>query len=95
MEKTKKISVEQCCIYYSIETSFVQQLDEHGLIKLNRTGKKSFIAYEQLPDLERYMHLHYDLSINMEGMDAIRHLLERMQGLQLDIKRLEAELHKK
>lgn len=95
MEKTKKISVEQCCICYSIETSFVQQLDEHGLIKLNRTGKKTFIAYEQLPDLEKYMRLHYDLAINMEGLEAIRHLLDRLNGLQHDIKRLQAEMDKK
>lgn len=92
MEKAGKISVDQCCIHYQIETSFVEALDEHGLINLSRSGKKVFIAYEQLPDLEKYMHLHYDLDINMEGMEAIRHLLNRMQDLQREIKRLQSEL---
>ena len=94
MEKTKKISVEQCCIHYKIETSFVLELDTHGLIELIHSGKNVFIAYEQLADLEKYMHLHYDLDINMEGIEAIRHLLTRMQNLQQEIKRLEAELER-
>jgi hypothetical protein len=92
MEKAKRVSVEECCIYYSIETSFVQQLDEYGLIELSRSDEKTFIPYEQLPDLERYMHMHYDLEINMPGIEAIRHLLNRMQGLQQEIKRLQGEL---
>lgn len=92
MEKTKKISVEQCSIYYQIETTFVQQLDEYGLIELNRSGKKQFINYEQLPDLEKFIRLYYELEINMEGIEAITHLLNRMQHLQQEIKRLENEL---
>ncbi len=92
MERTNKISVEQCCIHYSIETSFVQQLDEHGLIQLSRTEEKTFIDFEQLSDLEKYIHLHYDLEINMAGLDTIRHLLNRMQQLQSEVKRLQNEL---
>lgn len=89
MEKVNKISIEQCCIHYSIDTSFVQQLNEHGLIKLNRSGKRIFIAYEQLADLEKFIHLHYELEINMAGLEAIRHLLTRMESLQNEVKRLQ------
>lgn len=92
MKKADKISIEQCCIYYEIETSFVQQLDDFGLIELSRSGKKTFIDFGQLSDLEKYMHLHYDLNINMEGMEAIKHLLTRVQGLQKEIVKLQREL---
>jgi len=92
MEEAKQISVEQCCIYYQIETSFVQQLDDHGLIELKRAGKKAFITYEQLSDLEKFIRMHYDMEINLEGIEAITHLLNRMQRLQQEIKRLENEL---
>jgi hypothetical protein len=88
MEKANKISVEQCCVYYSIETSFIEQLDDHGLLELSRSGKKVFITYEQLPDLEKYMRLHYDLKINVEGIHAIKHLLDRVQYLQQEINKL-------
>ncbi|MFD0941081.1 chaperone modulator CbpM [Pedobacter boryungensis] len=89
IDKAQRISVEDCCVYYSIETTFVQQLNEQGLIELSRSGKKAFISYEQLPDLERYMRLHYDLEINMAGIETIKHLLNRMQELQQKLKSLQ------
>lgn len=88
----KKISMDKCCYYYKIETSFVCELSERGMIMLTRSGKNIFIDFEQLANLERYMHLYYDLEINMEGMEAISHLLDRLEGLQREVKRLEAEL---
>ncbi len=92
MEEIKKISVEQCCLYYSVEIAFVQQLDEHGLIVLDHSGQGAFIEYDQLPDLERYMRMHYDLQINMEGMHAIKHLLHQIHILQAEMKRLQEGL---
>jgi hypothetical protein len=70
------------------------QLDEYGLIELDHSGTETLIAYEQLPALEKYMHLHYDLDINMEGMEAIKHLLHRMADLQQQVRKLEQELGK-
>ncbi|ADY53141.1 hypothetical protein Pedsa_2599 [Pseudopedobacter saltans DSM 12145] len=93
MGEEKRISVEQCCAYYSIEISFMQQLDEHGLINLSHSKEKTFIDYEQLADLERYIRLHYDLEINMEGLETIKHLLQRIQNLQNEVKRLHNESH--
>ena len=91
MEKTNSISIEQCCIYYNIETSFVQKLNEHGLIELSRSDEILYIAFEQLSDLEKYMHMHYELEINMEGLETIKHLLDRVHHLQKEINRLKGE----
>lgn len=86
---SNKISVEQCCIYYEIETAFVQQLDEYGLIELIHSGKKTYIPFEQLADLEKFMRLYYELEINIAGIDAIHHLLKRIELLQQKLNRLE------
>ncbi len=91
MEKINKISVDQLCVHYSIETSFVYELDERGLIQLKRSGKQTYIAYEHLTDLEKYMRLHYDLEINMEGIEAINHLLSKIKNLQNELKKLQNE----
>lgn len=91
MEKTNQISIEQCCVYYNIETSFVQKLDEHGLIELSRSDEMVFIAFEQLSDLEKYMHLHYELEINIEGLETIKHLLDQVHQLQKEVNRLKGE----
>lgn len=92
MAKSNKISVTECCTYYRIDARFVQQLDEYGLIELNRSGKQTFISHTQLPDLEKYIRLHYELEINMPGMEAISHLLRRMNSLQAEVKRLQNQL---
>ena len=46
----------------------------------------------QLPEVERYSRMYYDLSINMEGIDAIHHLLERMESMRKEINTLQSQL---
>jgi hypothetical protein len=91
MEATK-ISIEQCCVYYNIETSFIQQLDDHGLIELIRSDERVYIAFEQLSDLEKYTHMHYELEINIEGLETIKHLLDKVHELQKEVNRLKGEV---
>ncbi|WP_343634780.1 chaperone modulator CbpM [Fluviicola sp.] len=91
MEKANHITIEQCCVVYNIERSFVQKLDEHGLIELIRTDETVFIAFEQLADLEKYTHLYYELEINLEGLETIKHLLDRVHALQQEVNRLKGE----
>lgn len=93
MENSTVISIEQCCIYYKIETDFVLKLDKHGLLELSKSQEKYFISYEQLGDLQKYIHLHYDLDINMEGLEAITYLLDRVTNLQNEVKKLQNELN--
>ncbi len=85
-----KISVEECSVLYSIEISFVEQLHDYGLLQLSTTGKKRFIKNEQLNDLEKFARFYYDLEINIPGIEAITHLLNRIEGLQHEIKQLKS-----
>ena len=50
------------------------------------------LTFSQLPDVERYSRMYYDLSINMEGIDVIHHLLERMDEMQREIRDLRTRL---
>ena len=40
--------------------------------------EERYLPASQLAELERYTHLYYDLSINIAGIDAIHHMLERI-----------------
>lgn len=91
MEKVTSISIEQCSVYYNIEISFLHKLDEHGLIELSRSDEMVYIDFEQLSDLEKYMHLHYELEINLEGLETIKHLLDQVDQLQKEVNRLKGE----
>ena len=46
-------------------------LGEDGLIDIEVIDDTSYFPASQLNELERYTHLYYDLSINIEGIDAI------------------------
>ena len=50
------------------------------------------LQFAQLPDVERYSRMYYDLSINIEGIDAIHHLLKRMESMQQEIYSLHSRL---
>lgn len=92
MSTSNIISVEQCCIHYKIETTFLYTLNERGLIELTKVEKEYFISYDQLTDLQKFINLHYDLEINMEGLEAISHLLNRVTHLQNEVRKLQNQL---
>lgn len=87
------IIISDYCDKCHIEPSFIDLLQEEGLIDVQmEEGGKRCLLFSQLPDVERYSRMYYDLSINMEGIDAIHYLLERMDEMQKEINRLQARL---
>ena len=86
------IIISDYCSRCNIEPDFVMMLGEDGLIDIEIRNNVSYFPAEQLNELERYAHLYYDLSINIEGIDAIRHLLTRVESLQERVRTLENEL---
>jgi hypothetical protein len=82
MEPEQFIIAEQFCDSHEIELSFLSSLNEYGLIEITLIEEKKLIAESQLPKLEKLVRLHYDLQINLEGIDAIANLLERINRIQ-------------
>lgn len=77
MQTHLMIPVHAFCIHHSIEPSFINLLNESGLIEISKIEEESFIPAEQLPGLERITRL-YEMDINLEGIETITHLLERI-----------------
>ena len=87
------IIVSEYCRKCHIEPSFIDLLQEGGLIEDIRTeGGERCLQFAQLPDVERYSRMYYDLSINIEGIDAIHHLLQRMEEMQNELHELRSQL---
>ena len=95
--QTELIIVSEYCHKCHIEPSFIELLEEGGLIEVHIEGGKHYLLVSQLPELERYSRMYYDLSINMEGIDAIHHLLKRMEVMrqEMDLLRKQLLLHRK
>lgn len=78
------ISVDHFCTSHDIEITFVNSLHQYGLIQLVSIEEKPFIEVDKLPDLEKFVTYHYELEINLEGIETIVHLLGKIQELQLE-----------
>ena len=90
--QTELIIVSEYCHKCHIEPSFIELLQEGGLIEVHIEGGEHYLLVSQLPEVERYSRMYYDLSINMEGIDAIHHLLERMESMRKEINPLQSQL---
>lgn len=89
---TDIIIVSDYCHKCHIEPSFIALLEEGGLIEVEEHEGESYLYVSQLPELEQYARLYYDLSINIEGIDAIHHLLNRVKDLQEEVSALRNRL---
>jgi len=92
MENEELIAMEVYCDHEGVEVSFVEALHERGLIRITTVKEKRFIDPEHLSRVEKLARMHYDLDINLEGIEAISHLLERMEALQQDMHSLSERL---
>ena len=90
--QTELIIVSEYCHKCHIEPSFIDMLQEGGLIEVRTEAGERYLLLSQLPDVERYSRMYYDLSINMEGIDAIHHMLERIEGMRKEINLLRSQL---
>jgi hypothetical protein len=67
-------------------------LQEYGLIEIVREEENDYVSAERLNELEKMIRLHYDLNINMEGIDVILHLLKQLEDAQKEVNELRNQL---
>lgn len=82
------ISAEDFCMYHNIEYSFIDSLENSGLISVTLVEHSTYIHADDMQKLEKFVRLHYDLDINVEGIETINHLLEKMEEMQKEILQL-------
>lgn len=92
MQPTDMISAYDFCVHHNIELSFIQTLQEHGMIETVTIEETLFVPNVQLETLEKIVRLHADLDINVEGIDTIIHLLQRIEEQQVMIRELRNRL---
>ena len=86
------VPVDIFCLHYNIELDFVNALQEFGLIEITIVEDTKFISLHQLNALEKFVRLHYEMGINLEGVDAVTHLLQRLNAMQGEITALKNKL---
>jgi len=92
MDTGNLISTEVFCTNHQIEISFISSLQEYGLVEVTTIEETSYIDVNQLQKLEKILRLYFDLDINIEGIEAITHLLNRVNDMQDEITALKNRL---
>ncbi len=87
------IAIDEFCLQHNIEHSFISSLHHSGMIRVTFIEKSGYIEADQLEYLEKVVRLYYDLDINLEGIETIIHLLDRLQYLQNEIIKLNNTLN--
>lgn len=92
MKSEYLIAVDEFCASHNIEISFIRSLQHNGLIEITTIEESGFIDAEQLQQLEKIVRFYYDLDINLEGIETITHLLQRMNAMHDEITALRNKL---
>lgn len=85
MNTDNLIRIEYFCEQYNVEFSFIKQLKESGLINLVVVEESNYLSTEDLKGLEKLIRLHYELGINLEGIDVVSNLLNQLEDLQQEL----------
>ncbi len=88
MKSHLSISLQTYCTFHEIEPVFILDLHQQGLVELALQNNEYFILEHHLPQIERYIQFHYELGINIEGLEVINGLLDRITDLQAQINQL-------
>ena len=83
MEQPLRISKTKVIRLYKINA-----LVDNGLIKTEIIDRITYVHYDQLPALERFVNWHYDLEINVPSIQIIHRLLEQIKLLQEENQKL-------
>ena len=85
MQTEYLIAVDEFCAHHNIEISFISSLQQTGLVEITTIKETEFINTGQLQQVEKFIRLFYDLDINLEGIETITHLLQRINTMQQEI----------
>ena len=92
MTTEHSITTTDFCTYYNVERTFITSLQDAGLVQVTIINETTYIPETELQKLEKMIHLHHDLEINIAGIEAITHLLDRVEQMQEDMRQLRNRL---
>ena len=87
------IATTEICTHHGVEYTFISSLSEAGLVELQVINKAVYIPETELQKLEKMIRMHHELEINIAGIEAITHLLERVEKLQEEMRVLRNRAH--
>ena len=92
MSNKELISIQKVIVHHNLDEQFIESIESFQLIEFVVKDTDKYVYVEQLPTLEKIIRLYYDLEVNMEGIDVINNMLDRMDMMRKTIQQLENKL---
>ena len=77
---------------YNVSDTFVIALYDFNLIQIEEINNIKYISMDEMKEFEKFARMYNELEINPEGIDAIYHLMRRMQTMEEEITLLKQRL---
>ena len=77
----ERISREELVRIYNVEITFFDSLEEAGLLKTETENDIKYLMFDELSTFEKFTNWHYDLEVNLAGLEVIKHLLDQLEKL--------------
>ena len=78
MNSKDLVLIDLFCFHHGVEVDFMTALNDYGMMEIIVLEEKKYFAVEKLAVIEKIIRLHYDLEINLEGIDVIINLLNQI-----------------
>lgn len=79
---TTRISIEEVIRVYQVDYSFLDALIDSELLHPETENNIRYIVHDELSALEKFMNWHYDMEVNLAGIEIINKLLQQLDQLQ-------------
>ncbi|MFV7234323.1 chaperone modulator CbpM [Flavobacterium sp. ZB4R12] len=78
------IPIPALCTHYKVEISFFNNLSEMGLIEIKTIKEMQYIDTD-IYEIEKMIRIHQELAVNIEGIDVVFNLLQKIDDLQNEL----------
>ena len=92
MNSENLVPVTVLCTHYRVEMSFFNNLEEIGLLDLESIAETQYIPSDKIGEVEKIIRMQQDLNLNLEAIDVVFNLLEKVDGLQNELRRTRGRL---
>ncbi|MGZ3938241.1 MAG: chaperone modulator CbpM [Flavisolibacter sp.] len=72
------VPAQEFCSHHHVELNFIYSLRDYGLIDVISNEGNDYLSADKLNEPEKIIRLHYDLEVNVEGIDVILNLLKQL-----------------
>lgn len=85
MKTENLIPLSTLYMHYDVEMSFFFNLNEMGLIEILTIDETKYIYPESIYEIEKMIRMHQELEVNIQGIDVVLNLLQKIEDLQNEL----------